>query len=181
MSDFLESWLTVVDFIDLSFDESLGLLVSVAFAELFFESVLVKSDSCADSVPWRGWIRITAPNHTFRYVLAVHQISFELFREDVLAIGGYDDILLTAGDENVFFSIEISEISGMEPTVLIKHFGSSFRILIVTHHYYRSAEADLTYAVLVLVKDLAFHERKKMTGAGVADVFFLVRIECYYR
>ena len=138
MSDFLESWLTVVDFIDLSFDESLGLLVSVAFAELFFESVLVKSDGCADSV---------------------------------LAIGGYDDILLTAGDENVFFSIEISEISGMEPTVLIKHFGSSFRILIVTHHYYRSAEADLTYAVLVLVKDLAFHERKKMTGAGVADQF----------
>ena len=72
----------------------------------------------------------------------VTQPGFDVLRRDVLAAGGYDQILLAAGDADVAVFVYGSEIAAAQP-VAIHRLDSGLWISVVAAKYVRSSYEDL--------------------------------------
>ena len=126
------------------------------------------------------FIILISPDHTFLDIRYPADLFFKLFRENVLAVGCNNYVLPAARDVNVIIRVQMADIPCMEPAVF--HACSRrFRVLIVSHHDLRTAEADLSVAVFVFVYDLAVCELEQFACRFVSHVFPLVRIERDHR
>ena len=66
---------------------------------------------------------------------------------DVLASGGLENFFLAVGDSQVALSVEFSDVSGAEPTVLSHHLGGEVGAVVVAHHHVGALGEDLAVGV----------------------------------
>ncbi len=70
--------------------------------------------------------------------LAVQEMAFDGLRRDVLSSGTHKQVLLPVGNHQVAFRIEPSDVTCMQPAILIDHFPGSLGILVVAKHNVRT-------------------------------------------
>lgn len=127
-----------------------------------------------------GFVAFAVPDHALGYDRECEEVAFELLREDVFTVRCDDDVFLTTRDEDVVVSVEETDVSGVEPAFVVEDFGGVLRVVVVAHHYGRSAEAYLTDAVVVCAEYLALGERQEVACGSVFHIFSLDRVECDY-
>ncbi len=75
-------------------------------------------------------------------VLAALHGILDRLRGDVLSAGSYDDVLLAVGDPQKPI-LELADVAGVEPLLLIDHLGGGFGLVVVSLHYVRTTRENL--------------------------------------
>ena len=90
-------------------------------------------------------------DHHILDALDGHEVGFQLFGIDVLAVVENDQVLGPAGDVQITVLIEVTQVTGTEIAVLGEGFGSGLGVLVVTQHDTGTLDQDLA------VLDLHIH------------------------
>ena len=86
---------------------------------------------------------------------------FDLLREDILSTIGDDNALSPSCEIQVVVLVFVSDISGVEPSIIGKDLFRRFLIVVVALHHHRSFDVDRAVSIIIGVYylDLAFRNR----------------------
>src|SRR5262249_27272496 len=93
----------------------------------------------------RDQVRATVPDYdALGDVGALLDLGLEVGGGDVLTAGGDDDVLLAAGDREVAVPVELPDVAGVEPAVLVDRLPGGRLVLVVALEDVGPADQDFT-------------------------------------
>src|SRR4051794_22130873 len=98
---------------------------------------------------------VVADHDRLRDLLALGDLLLDVRRGDVLAGRGDDDVLRAAGDLQEALFVDLAEVAGVEPAVLVEHLLGLLIESVVTLEDVRAAHEDLAAGALILRAALA--------------------------
>src|SRR6478736_5784105 len=102
---------------------------------------------------------LVADHYGIRDIGREFQLVLDLGWRDVLAAGGDDDVLHPVGDPDEAFSIDRTDVAGMQPAFRVDGLGGLFRLVEITHEH-----------IVALDQDLALRRNRDLApGRGLAD------------
>ena len=104
-----------------------------------------------------------AEEHGFGNERAAFEDRFDRLRRDLLPAGGDEQILLSIGNRQVAFRIDVPDVAGVEPSVL-QHIGGRLRLVEVAAHDVRAAGQDLA-----VVRDPQLHAGNRAANRANAQ------------
>src|SRR5260370_6590630 len=85
-----------------------------------------------------------AHDHSIKDVRTGLERIFDGLRSNEFACGGFEQIFLAVGDEEIVVLVHVADVAGAEPTVFAENFTGGFGVLIVALHDARALDEDLS-------------------------------------
>src|SRR5258707_11216856 len=85
-----------------------------------------------------------AHDHSIKDVRTGLERIFDGLRGNEFACGGFEQIFLAVGDEEIVVLVHVADVAGAEPTVFAENFTGGFGVFIVALHDARALDEDLS-------------------------------------
>src|ERR1051325_4925801 len=119
----------------------------------------------------RGWkLATVADNNDLIHKARSFDELLDWLRRNVFAAGSFQQLLLAIGNCQVPICVEVSDISGFEPTIIGHYRASLFRLVPIALHHVRTACFNLTVG-----SNANFDIANRFTGSANANVVELAR------
>lgn len=75
---------------------------------------------------------------------------------NILTARSYDQLLGATRETHISLVIDVAQVAGMQPTVIVQRLFGLLLIVYVAHEYMTSTYAQFTMSILILIDDLRF-------------------------